>query len=536
MSYYERKPRRSSQRTHARRITSADEYDIRNTIRKTGPLESLEAQVPSYGDGGGDGHSYSNSKPPRRLQPDADLVDLPFLHSHSHSHPESKASKPKKENPFLYPNTIISKTKEKKEPQEKYKSSRQRSILLMDADTKPPSTSTAKRKKHREGKGEYGQSESSGKKSHNHHHIEPAERIQESQDYVSKRSRRRSAETSQRYEKSNDRSYDKERKPNISNKYELENPFLLATTSERRGNYVAEEDRMQRLRSIAHLDRPIMDRDTPFLDDSPVSKKGHVHYKTTKNKKSTSKKKHRKEDHTSATKTDTTAGLSLVRVDDMSVEISELSHSHRIRDSFKDEDDDTALGVASVDDEKSIYKNITPGRRTLLLMAVVTVVLAVAIIVVIALKATNKIAEVVALPEVVPTIAPTTQTPGPSSAPTTAASGLLELLSDVSVDGGGTLFLTTSPQYRAYEWLVTNPVLPRYSRVEKIQRYVLATLYFSTRGENWKYQHAWLTDEDECEWYTSETQYSICNFVGEVDELDLVRNTSARSIHGCVCS
>ena len=503
MSYYERKPRRST------RKINADEYDIRNTIGKTDPSKPEHAQVPSYG--------RSTSKPPRRLQPDPDLVDLPFLHSYS----EAKASKPKKENPFLYPNTTrrISKTKERKE---RHESSRQRAVLLVDADTKPQSTSTAKRNKHREGKGEYRQSESSVKKSHKY----------ESQDYVSKRSRRPSAERSERYEKSHDRSYDKERKPNISNKYELENPFLLATTSKLKGNYGAEEDRMQRLRSIAHLDRPIMDCDTPFLDDSPVSKKGHVHYKTsTKTKKSTSKKKHRQEDHTSATKTDTTAGLSVVRLDDASVAISELSDSHRTRDSFKDEDDDTALGVASLDYEKSIYKNITPARRTLLLMAVVTVVLAIVIIVVIALTATNKVAEVVALPEVVPTAAPTTQTPGPSSAPTTAASGLLELLSDVSVDGGGTLFLTTSPQYRAYEWLVTNPVLPRYSRVEKIQRYVLATLYFSTRGENWKNQDAWLTDEDECEWYTSETQYSICNFVGEVDELDLVRNTCAHSIY-----
>jgi hypothetical protein len=515
MSYNERKPRRSSQRTHSTRITNADEYDIRNTIRKTEPLEPGQASAPSYD------HSYS--KPPRRLQPDADLVDLPFLHSY----PESRASKPRKENPFLHPYTKISKTKETKEtkePKQKYESSRQRSILLVDADTKPPrtSTSTANRKKYREGKEEHGQSESSGKKSRKHRHIEPAGRIQGSQDYVSEVSRRPSAESSQRYEKDDDRSYDKERKPNVSNKYKLENPFLLATTSEHKGNYVVEEDRMQRLRSIAHLDRPIMDRDTPFLDDSPVSKKGRVHYNTsTKKKKSIFKKKHRQEDHTSATKTDTTAGLSL----------SELSDSHRTRDSFKDEDDDSALGVASLDDEKSIYKNITPGRRTLLLMAVVTVALAMVIIVVIALKATNKIAEVVALPEVVPTAAPTTQTPGPSSAPTTAASGLLELLSDVSVDGGGTLFQTTSPQYRAYEWLVTNPALPRFSRVEKIQRYVLATLYFSTRGESWKNQDAWLTDEDECEWYTSETQYSICNFVGEIDELDLVRNTFARSIH-----
>jgi pyrroloquinoline quinone (PQQ) biosynthesis protein C len=61
--------------------------------------------------------------------------------------------------------------------------------------------------------------------------------------------------------------------------------------------------------------------------------------------------------------------------------------------------------------------------------------------------------------------------------------------------------------------------------------YVLATLLFSTRGEIWKIQNAWMTDDaDECDWHTSETQCYICNFVGEVDKLDLVRNNSVRSI------
>jgi hypothetical protein len=120
-------------------------------------------------------------------------------------------------------------------------------------------------------------------------------------------------------------------------------------------------------------------------------------------------------------------------------------------------------------------------------------------------------------------------TNAPSVSPTSAADGLLSLLSGVSLDGGGTLLLTTTPQHKAYQWLVANPSLDNYSRVEKIQRYVMAVFYYSTIGVSWTNQKGWLSEDEECSWYTSETDFPVCNSVGEFDELDLVSQAAGKS-------
>ena len=124
--------------------------------------------------------------------------------------------------------------------------------------------------------------------------------------------------------------------------------------------------------------------------------------------------------------------------------------------------------------------------------------------------------------------APSTQAPtdnnAPTAAPTAAVDGLLPLLSEISVDGGDAIDVSSSPQQRAYTWLLGNANLGRYTRVEKIQRYVLSTLYYSTSGEAWENDFRWLSNEDECSWHTSEEEFPICNLVGELDELDLNNN------------
>ena len=112
----------------------------------------------------------------------------------------------------------------------------------------------------------------------------------------------------------------------------------------------------------------------------------------------------------------------------------------------------------------------------------------------------------------------------PTASPTTAIDGLFSLLSELAVDGGDTLLTTSSPQEKAYNWLLGNSKLGEYSRVEKIQRYVLSVLYYSTMGDEWFNKDGWLSDKKECEWFTSEEEFPICNLVGALDELDLNTN------------
>jgi Leucine-rich repeat (LRR) protein len=91
-----------------------------------------------------------------------------------------------------------------------------------------------------------------------------------------------------------------------------------------------------------------------------------------------------------------------------------------------------------------------------------------------------------------------------------------------------------SPQAQALEWLLQNENLETLSDARRRQRFVLATLFYSTRGQRWWLQKdGWLDPAiHECEWHSStksvrtshaERTTSIC-----VDEeyriLDLTRN------------
>ena len=60
-----------------------------------------------------------------------------------------------------------------------------------------------------------------------------------------------------------------------------------------------------------------------------------------------------------------------------------------------------------------------------------------------------------------------------------------------------------------------------------IDRYALATLYYSTGGENWNNQTGWLVDPDVCNWYpqvVSTPPTSICADNGDVLFMSLGNN------------
>jgi hypothetical protein len=96
-----------------------------------------------------------------------------------------------------------------------------------------------------------------------------------------------------------------------------------------------------------------------------------------------------------------------------------------------------------------------------------------------------------------PTAIPST---APPAAPTSPASTTADLLLSVSFDEGAALEKPGTPQNMAYNWLVENINIDTYSDKNKIQRYVLATLYYSTNGDSWTANTGWLGNDNECGW------------------------------------
>ncbi|KAG7354035.1 RHS repeat-associated core domain containing protein [Nitzschia inconspicua] len=60
-----------------------------------------------------------------------------------------------------------------------------------------------------------------------------------------------------------------------------------------------------------------------------------------------------------------------------------------------------------------------------------------------------------------------------------------------------------TPQFLALDWLTNDPNLDQYTEERILQRFSLATLYFSTDGDNWRRNDRWLSMENECLWYSA---------------------------------
>jgi hypothetical protein len=101
---------------------------------------------------------------------------------------------------------------------------------------------------------------------------------------------------------------------------------------------------------------------------------------------------------------------------------------------------------------------------------------------------------------------------------------LVDLLSSASLDGGAALLTPSTPQNDALYWLADNANLDSYSNVKKIQRFVLATLYYSTRGYLWQNNTGWLSDADECTNWFNTAPGSFCSS-GAVSDLEIDNNT-----------
>lgn len=65
-------------------------------------------------------------------------------------------------------------------------------------------------------------------------------------------------------------------------------------------------------------------------------------------------------------------------------------------------------------------------------------------------------------------------------------------------------------QYAALDWLANKDSGSTYSAADDVrvlQRYVLATLYYSTGGMNWDKQYNFLSEDHECEWFEEEKDW-----------------------------
>lgn len=136
-----------------------------------------------------------------------------------------------------------------------------------------------------------------------------------------------------------------------------------------------------------------------------------------------------------------------------------------------------------------------------------------------------------------------TRTSDGNDEPTLSPTGIIsaelrELIESISFDRGAALNDTDSPQHQALEWLASNENLTEYPNWKRIQRYTLTVLYYSTNGDDWSRNNGWLSDDDECTWYSQAQQtddelihpLEVCDGNGKYAVIRLEKNNLIGSI------
>ena len=92
---------------------------------------------------------------------------------------------------------------------------------------------------------------------------------------------------------------------------------------------------------------------------------------------------------------------------------------------------------------------------------------------------------------------------------------------------------TASPQYRAFEWVASDPKYQNYPVFQIMQRWVLATFYLSTSdrrskrlrslSSSWNSSQGWMTYSNECSWYFGNAD-SVCNSEGRIVSIEMSKN------------
>jgi len=96
--------------------------------------------------------------------------------------------------------------------------------------------------------------------------------------------------------------------------------------------------------------------------------------------------------------------------------------------------------------------------------------------------------------------------------------------------GAPALADASSPQRMAFQWLksTANDGIPLGQRL--LQRYALATLFYATQGNGWTTSSSWLSQTNECSWYTTANAGSVCDSNGNIIVINLQNNHLQGSI------
>ena len=120
-------------------------------------------------------------------------------------------------------------------------------------------------------------------------------------------------------------------------------------------------------------------------------------------------------------------------------------------------------------------------------------------------------------------------TPAPTQAPIRApirAPGTLEresMITFIQSKSASTSFSNSTPQTQALEWILADKYSSEgLSDSRLLQRFALATLYYSTSGTEWRNGGGgWLTSRNECEWGGSDKLQFGCSQESMVQRLYL---------------
>jgi len=97
-------------------------------------------------------------------------------------------------------------------------------------------------------------------------------------------------------------------------------------------------------------------------------------------------------------------------------------------------------------------------------------------------------------------------------------------------NGGAAIQNRSSPQRSAFEWLRSVSNVQNLPDNRILQRYALATLFYSTRGWEWTKASRWLSNEHECTWFSTSALLDICNPNKDMTTLSLRENNLAGTL------
>jgi len=90
--------------------------------------------------------------------------------------------------------------------------------------------------------------------------------------------------------------------------------------------------------------------------------------------------------------------------------------------------------------------------------------------------------------------------------------------------GSEALSVAASPQRAALRWLQSSVNAQISTDDQLLQRYALASLFYATGGSQWKNTSSWLSEENECSWYTTSNAAMVCDSSGRISEINLESN------------